>query len=116
MQSAGTNCAPHLLLGFPTRFQPRTQQVEPIVMASRDGESFQRWPDVLIPHTAPQDRDGNRSNYLAYGLLSLPGRPRELSLYATEAYYTGPDSRVRRFTSRVDGFVALQCGAKAGAC
>ena len=29
--------APHLLIGFPTRFQPKTQQVEPVFMSSRDG-------------------------------------------------------------------------------
>jgi hypothetical protein len=101
------NRAPHLLIGFPTRFQPKTQQVEPILMTSRDGETFHRWPDPLIPITAPKDRDGNRSNYMTYGLLQLPGQDRELSVYATEAYYTGPGSRVRRFTFRTDGFVSV---------
>ncbi len=99
--------APHLLVGFPTRFQPKTQQVEPILMTSRDGKTFHRWPDPLIPITAPKDRDGNRSNYMTYALLQLPGQDRELSVYATEAYYTGPGSRVRRFTFRTDGFVSV---------
>jgi hypothetical protein len=103
--------APHLLIGFPTRFQPKHEQVEPIFMTSRDGRTFQRWPDPLIPITAPQDRNGNRSNYMTWGLLELPGRPGELSVYATEAYYTGPGSRVRRFTFRTDGFVSLRAGA-----
>ena len=31
-----------------------------------------------------------------------------MSIFGTEAYYTGPDSRVRRFEYRTDGFVALQ--------
>jgi hypothetical protein len=31
-----------------------------------------------------------------------------MSIYGTEAYYTGLDSRVRRFEYRTDGFVALQ--------
>jgi len=31
-----------------------------------------------------------------------------MSIYGTEAYYTGADSRVRRFEYRTDGFVALQ--------
>jgi len=34
--------APHLLIGFPTRFQPKTQQVEPVFMTSRDGVVFRR--------------------------------------------------------------------------
>jgi len=104
--------APHLLIGFPTRFQPKTQQVEPVFMTSRDGLRFKRWPDALIPITAPAERDGNRSNYMTWGLLQLPGRPNELSVYATERYYAGPGSRVRRFTFRTDGFVSIHAEAK----
>lgn len=104
--------APHILIGFPTRFHPeRGQQVEPTFMTSRDGRVFHRWTEALIPVTAPADRDGNRSNYMAWGLLSLPGKEKEYSAYATEAYYTGADSRIRRFTYRVDGFVSLHASA-----
>ena len=35
-------------------------------------------------------------------------------MYATEAYYTGPDSRLRRFTYRVDGFVSLRSAEEGG--
>lgn len=104
--------APHLFIGFPTRFQPKTQQVEPVFMSGRDGVRFRRWNEALIPITAPKDRDGNRSNYMTWGLLPLPGNDRELSVYATEAYYTGPGSRVRRFTFRTDGFVSVRAGGK----
>lgn len=100
--------APHLFFGFPTRYQPKHQQVEPVFMTSRDGVNFKRWPEELIPITAPKDRDGNRSNYMTRGLLQLPGNDRELSVYATEAYYTGPGSRVRRFVYRMDGFVSAR--------
>lgn len=106
--------APQLFVGFPTRFQPKTQQVEPILMTSRDGMSFHRWAEELIPITAPANRDGNRSNYMTNALLQLPGKPDELSLYATEAYYAGPGSRVRRFTMRADGFVSLNAGEQVG--
>lgn len=102
--------APHLFVGFPTRFQPKTQQVEPVFMSSRDGVLFRRWREEIIPITAPKDRDGNRSNYMTWGLLQHPGNNRELSVYATEAYYTGPGSRVRRFTFRADGFVSVHAG------
>lgn len=104
--------APQLLVGFPTRFQPKTQQVEPILMTSRDGKKFRRWPEALIPITAPAEREGNRSNYMTWGLLQLPGAPNELSVYATERYYAGPGSRVRRFTFRADGFVSVQAPAQ----
>lgn len=99
--------APHIRIGFPTRYLPKTQQVEPVFMSSRDGLTFHRFDQAVIPQSAPQDRDGNRSNYMANGLLELPGRPDEWSVYATEAYYAGPDSRLRRFVYRRDGFVAL---------
>jgi hypothetical protein len=98
--------APHLMLGFPTRYQPKGSQVEPVLMTSRDGVNFKRWEEPLIPITAPKDRDWNRSNYMTIGVLSLPGKPDELSVYATEAYDQGPGSRIRRFTFRVDGFVS----------
>jgi hypothetical protein len=106
--------APHLLLGFPTRFLPEKEQTEPTFMASRDGQTFRRWPEAVIPRTAPKDRDGNRSNYMAWGLVQLPGRDNELSVYAKEAYYTGPGSRLRRFTYRTDGFVAVHAPAEGG--
>lgn len=102
--------APHLLLGFPTRYLPaQGERVEPTFMVSRDhGRTFHRWPEPVIPETAPRDRGGNRSNYMGWGLLALPDEPDTLSVYASEAYYTGPDSRLRRFTYRLDGFVSIR--------
>ena len=35
-------------------------------------------------------------------------------MYATERYYAGPGSRLRRFVYQLDGFVALQAGAGGG--
>ena len=107
--------APHIYLGFPTRYLPKEgQRVEPVFMSSRDGLNFRRWSAPVIPESAPQNRDGNRSNYMTWGLVKLPGNGREYSVYATEAYYTGPDSRLRRFTYRVDGFVSLRAGTAGG--
>ena len=107
--------APHFFIGFPTRYLPdEGQRVEPVMMASRDGLRFKRWAEPVIPETAPKDRKGNRSNYMAWGLVQLPENNDEYSVYATEAYYTGPDSRVRRFTYRVDGFVSAHAGKNPG--
>lgn len=107
--------APHLFIGFPTRFLPdQGERVEPVFMTSRDGLQFRRWSQPVIPEDAPADRKGNRSNYMTNGLVRLPGNDREYSVYATEAYYTGPDSRVRRFTYRVDGFLSASAGEGVG--
>jgi len=106
--------APHIKIAFPTRYLPKGSRVAPTFMLSRDGLHFFRWAQPVIPNSAPKDRDGNRSNYMTWGLVQLPGKETEYSVYATEAYYTGPDSRVRRFTYRLDGFVSVRAGKKGG--
>lgn len=107
--------ARHLLIAFPTRYLPdQGQRVEPTFMSSRDRLNFHRWTEAVIPESAPRDRAGNRSNYMTWGLVQLPSSPQEFSVYATEAYYTGPDSRVRRFTYRIDGFVSVHCELEPG--
>lgn len=106
--------APHLFLGFPTRYEPKSQQVEPILMTSRDGVTFHRSLDPVIPRTAPKDRNHNRSNYMVWGMLQLPGKPNEISVYGTENYYEPSPGRVRRFVYRVDGFVALRGNKNGG--
>lgn len=105
--------APHIRIGFPTRYEPKQSQVEPVFMASRDGLTFTRFDEPVIPKTAPKDRMGNRSNYMANGLVSLPGNDREYAVYGTEAYYEGPDTRLRRFMYRVDGFVSIHADQSA---
>ncbi|MBP88609.1 MAG: hypothetical protein CMJ64_18160 [Planctomycetaceae bacterium] len=106
--------APHLFIGFPTRYEPKSQQVEPILMTSRDGRMFHRYAEAVVPRTAPKDRNHNRSNYMAWGMFQLPGKPNEISVYATENYYEPTPGRVRRFVFRVDGFVALRAGKGGG--
>jgi len=107
--------APHLFIGFPTRYLPKQgQRVEPLLMSSRCGVHFHRWPDPVIPEEAPADRKGNRSNYMTWGMFQLPGQPSEISVYATENYYESTPGRVRRFAYRLDGFVALHGGRDGG--
>lgn len=106
--------APQLFIGFPTRFEPKSQQVEPIFMTSRDGTHFHRYLEAVIPRSAPKDRDNNRSNYMTWGMLQLPGQSDEISVYATENYYEPSPGRVRRFVYRTDGFVALRGGEAGG--
>ena len=106
--------APHIRIGFPTRYLPKDENVEPLFMSSRDGVTFRRFNEPVIPQSAPKDRSGNRSNYMANGLVTLPGNPKQLAVYGSEAYYEGPDSRLRQFRYRVDGFVSLQAGDQIG--
>ncbi|MCC7084376.1 MAG: hypothetical protein IT427_05150 [Pirellulales bacterium] len=102
-------------------------QVHPILMASRDGGStFLRYGEALIPNEAPRERDGNRGNYMARGLVR--GNEREYFVYATEGYgyedtdgiegfkkLSAPSGRLRRFVYRIDGFVSARAGVSGGA-
>jgi hypothetical protein len=112
--------APHMFIGFPARFfserkyPNRPDEVEPLFMSSRDGRSFRLWIDPVIPRTAPEERTGNRSNYMAWGLVQLPHSDREYSVYATEGHRRGRGSRLRRFAYRVDGFVSVRALAAGG--
>tara|TARA_Y100000758_G_scaffold291045_1_gene245082 strand:- start:182 stop:724 length:543 start_codon:yes stop_codon:yes gene_type:complete len=83
-------------------------------MVSRNGVRFHRWLEAVIPETAPKDRSGNRSNYMAWGVVEIPGRPKHYSVYATESHKTGLESRIRRFEYRKDGFVSISGGTKSG--
>jgi len=46
--------------------------------------------------------------------IPTPNKAGELSVYASEAYYEGPNSRLRRFTYRTDGFVSVGEGSESG--
>ena len=111
--------APHLLIGFPTRFLPRNKfpdrpdWTEPILIAGRDGYSFRRWDDPIIPANT-RATIGNRSNYVSWGLVQLPSKTNEYSLYAAEDRRTGNSMRLRRYSYRTDGFVSLSSRGSAG--
>ncbi len=112
--------APHLLIGFPTRYLPdRGQITEGLLMSSRDGVVFQRWGEALIRPGLNRERWGNRCNYVWHGIIEtpsdLPGAPNEWSIYSTESYYEGAVNHVRRFTVRMEGFVSVNatlCGGE----
>lgn len=104
--------APHLLVGFPTRYLPdRGQITEGVLMSSRDGRTFHRWTEALLPPGPNRERWGNRCNYTWHGLIETPsdepGAPNEYSLYCTENYYEAHTSHVRRYSLRIDGFVSV---------
>ena len=105
---------PSVYIGLPTRYLPKeNSRVEPIFMHSHDGIMFYRNQKPFIPESFPKERSGNRSNYACHGILSLPHNKETYSIYASEAYYSGIDSRVRRFEIRKDGFVSLSTTSQA---
>jgi hypothetical protein len=118
--------APHLQVGFPKRFRPDRNPTahrgggvsDCGFMTSRDGHHFFRWPEALVrPGTHP-DRWVNRNNLAAWGLVvtqpDVPGGQEELSIYLTEGYYRGAAVRLRRYTFRMDGFVAVAASPAGG--
>lgn len=137
--------APHLLLGFPTRYVDRgwsesmralpelehrelrakasprygTAVTEGLFMASRDRVKFHRWNEAFLrPGIQRPGTWQYGQQYIAWHLLEtkseLEGAPPELSLYAGESYWTGTSSALRRYTLRLDGFVAVHAGARGG--
>jgi len=116
--------APHIYLGFPKRFvidrkvveEPRSGVSDGLFMSSRDGVAWKRWGEAFIRPGLLRERWINRNNMPAWGLLKTsggPGMPDEISLFASEAYYT-PGCRLRRFSVRMDGFVSVHAGLKGG--
>ncbi|MDI9586017.1 MAG: hypothetical protein QM473_17490 [Acidobacteriota bacterium] len=90
-----------------------------LFMSSRDGLTFKRWPEAFI-RPGPRDRESwvYGDNFIFWGMVETESAtedaPDELSLYATESYWEGIGSAVRRYTLRVDGFVSAQATLKGG--
>lgn len=137
--------APHLLIGFPTRYTDRgwspsmrelpelehreqraaavqrygTVVTEALLMTSRDGRTFHRWGEAFL-RPGPQ-RPGTWNyghQYIGWHVIEtaspLPGAPTELSLFATESYWTGTSADLRRYTLRTDGFVSASAPLSGG--
>lgn len=139
--------APHLLIGFPARYVERGWDSsmralpdrefrefrssaqdrygmalsESLLMCSRDGVLFTRWPEGFLRPGPERSGTWNYGHqYLAWHLVETvsdlgPGAPNELSLYAVENYWMEPGSSLRRYTLRLDGFVSVQAPASGGA-
>jgi hypothetical protein len=87
-------------------------------MTSRDAKMFQRWNEAFVRPGQQSDRWVNRNNLPAHGIVEtkpdVDDAPNELSLYATEGYYRGPATRLRRYTVRLDGFVSVSAPPDGG--
>lgn len=90
-----------------------TALTEGLLMASRNGVHFERWNEAFLrpgPERPSTWLYGHQ--YIAWHAVetasSLPGAPRELSLYASEGSWHAPGNSIRRYTLRLDGFVSIQ--------
>lgn len=137
--------APHLLIGFPTRYVERGWSdslralperehrewrskandrygmaiTEGLFMASRDGVRFKRWSEAFLRPGIERPGTWNYGHqYIAWHPVetksALEGAPNELSFYATESYWTGRSSELRRYTLRLDGFVSIHAPMSGG--
>ncbi|MEA3365663.1 MAG: hypothetical protein U9Q79_08495, partial [Candidatus Hydrogenedentes bacterium] len=131
--------APHIFIGFPTRYMERGWSpsmealpnlehrrmrskgsdrygmaiTEGLLMTSRDGALFNRWNEAFLPPGIERaDNWAYGDNYVAWHVVetesAMEGAPKELSLYATESYWTDTSSKLRRYTLRIDGFVSIE--------
>ena len=83
-----------------------------LLVCSRDGRSFFQWDDAFIrPGLRTLHNWAYGDNYIAWHVVETASTsddlPSELSLYATESYFTGNMSRLRRYTLRLDGFASI---------
>jgi len=90
-----------------------------VLMTSRDGVNFRRWNEAFIRPGIEREGTWNYGHlFMAWHIVetksALEGAPNELSLYATEGYWTGHSDSLRRYTLRLDGFVSVEAPMSGG--
>jgi hypothetical protein len=136
--------APHLFVGFPTRyverkwspalqalpdpehrrrrmmFHPRygTAVTDGLFMTSRDGRTFRRWDEAFL-RPGPERRNNwlYGDGYPSLGLLETASA--DATAPPELSLYVGEDLwkgpvRLRRYTLRIDGFASLHARRKSG--
>jgi hypothetical protein len=96
-----------------------TAITEGLLMAGRDGVKFKRWNEAFLRPGIERPGTWNYGQqYIAWHVVetasALEGAPAELSLYASESYWTGKGSALRRYTLRLDGFVSVNAPMSGG--
>ena len=92
---------------------------ESLFMTSRDGQIFKRWDDAFLrPGIERKHSWAYGNQYIAWHLVETKSKfeeaSKELSLYATEGYWTGTSNQLRRYTLRIDGFVSVNAPLSGG--
>ncbi len=96
-----------------------TAVTDALFMTSRDGRTFHRWPEAFI-RPGPRKRESwvYGDNFIFWGMVetksAVEDAPDEISLYATESYWEGTSTSVRRYTLRIDGFVSASAPVSGG--
>jgi len=90
-----------------------------LLICSRDGKTFYRWHEAFLrPGLRTQHNWAYGDNYVAWHVVETKStyddQPKELSIYATESYFTGTMSRLRRYVLRLDGFVSIYAPGSGG--
>ncbi len=96
-----------------------TAVTDSVFITSRDGRNFRQSNDVFLrPGLRTKHNWSYGDNYIAWHVVETESRkddaPRELSLYATESYFTGRQSRLRRYSLRIDGFASIHAKLQQG--
>ncbi|MCA9028088.1 MAG: hypothetical protein KDA86_22960 [Planctomycetaceae bacterium] len=96
-----------------------TAITDSVYITSRDGMNFRQSNDVFLPPGLRTRHNWSYGdNYIAWHVVETDSTkddaPRELSLYATESYFTGRQSRLRRYSLRVDGFASIHAKSQQG--
>lgn len=121
--------APHLYVGMPCRFLPGRRVLSPeemkaigtpqqflndstdvILVTTRGGSDFHRWPEAFIRPGRDQQNWTSRANYPVRGIFVVGD---ELWFYV-QHHYGYPTNHLRRYTMRVDGFASVHAGYKGG--
>ncbi len=82
-----------------------------LFMSSRDGVRFRRWDEAFLrPGPQAEARWMYGDNYQNYGLYETKprdgGEPTEISMLFGEGYWREGQTRLRRYSIRMDGFVS----------
>lgn len=93
-----------------------------LFMSSRDGRRFHRWDEAFLrPGPEPASSRSNwmyGDNYQSYGLFETAaetdGAPNLISMLFSEGYWREGQTRARRYTIRLDGFVSVQAPFRGG--
>jgi hypothetical protein len=96
-----------------------TALTEGLLMSSRNGVHFERWNEAFLrPGPERPETWLYGHQFIAWHAVetesSLPGAPREMSLYAAEGSWHGKGNSLRRYTLRLDGFVSVNAPLSGG--